>query len=469
MDEPLVRLQYLLRTSALLQSVREMYVSRGTPTGKVFQQHVLALTEEVVSSDRGGIFLYDSDQDVWPEAVEESAAAKAPVFRPNELVAPLSLHGAIAGAIWLQRAEPFDESEVDLITALAQIASQGIENAFRLEWLNSEVKRLEQDLGIAQDLLGDSAPMADLRAGILRVAPTEATVLVTGESGTGKELVARAVHRHSRRSARPFVAINCAALSETLLESELFGHEKGSFTGAFVQKQGKLEVACGGTVFLDEIGEMPVQLQAKLLRVLQEREVERVGGTKAIPLNFRLVAATNRNLEDAVRAGTFRQDLFYRLNVVALRTTPLRKRPEDILPLAHHFLARHGGKCGRKVLGFSPEARGLLRAWEWPGNVRELENAMERAVVLGDTSMVLAEDLPEVLRETPAAAGAGCGLLQDAVNAAKRLAVERAFEQAKNNHDDAARLLGVHPNYLYRLMKNMRMPSPRRAVSGMSS
>jgi transcriptional regulator with GAF, ATPase, and Fis domain len=463
MDETAVRVRYLLRTSTLLQSMREMYGSRATPAGKVFRQHTLALISEIVPADDGAIFLYDSGDEVWPELAEEAINSKQPVFTPAEMAVPLGLRDAVAGAIWLKRTEPFEDQEFELLAAICEIGSLALENAFHLEWLQSEVKRLERDLGIEEELLGDSAAMADLRASVARVAHTDATVLVTGESGTGKELVARAIHRKSSRAGKPFVAINCAALSETLLESELFGHEKGAFTGAFTQKQGKLEAANGGTVFLDEIGEMPLVLQAKLLRVLQHREVERVGGTKSIPLNFRLIAATNRNLEEAVRCGSFRQDLYYRLNVVALRTPPLRKRPEDILPLAQHFMARFGAKCGRKMAGMSPEARTMLRAYEWPGNVRELENAIERAVVLGDTGMVLAEDLPEVLRENPAAAPEGCGSLQDAVNAAKRLAVERAFEQARNNHDEAAHLLGVHPNYLYRLIKNMRIAPTRRA------
>jgi transcriptional regulator with PAS, ATPase and Fis domain len=198
-------------------------------------------------------------------------------------------------------------------------------------------------------------------------------------------------------------------------------------------------------------------MQAKLLRVLQQREVERVGGMRSIPLDFRLIAATNRSLEEAVRKGAFRQDLFYRLNVVTLHTPALRSRPEDILPLAQHFLARYGAKCGRKITGISPEARTLLRAYEWPGNVRELENAIERAVVLGSSDMMLAEDLPEVLSEAQLPPQVPCGLLHDAVNGAKRAVVQRAFEQANHDHEQAARLLGVHPNYLYRLIKNMAL------------
>jgi len=366
--------------------------------------------------------------------------------------------------IYLKRAAFFEEADFQMVTAISQIASLAIENAFHLEWLQSEVKRLEQDLNVECDLLGESGLMTELRRRIARVAPSDTTVLILGESGTGKELVARAVHRNSLRALKPFVAISCAALTETLLESELFGHEKGAFTGAIGQKIGKLEAAKGGTVFLDEVGEVPLPMQAKLLRVLQQREVERVGGMRSIPLDFRLIAATNRNLEDAVRKGTFRQDFFYRLNVVTLHAPSLRSRCEDILPLAQHFVARYGEKCGRKIAGISPEARALLRSYEWPGNVRELENAIERAVVLGSSDMLLAEDLPEALREGQQPAASTCGLLHDAVNGAKRAVVQRAFEQANNDHEEAARLLGVHPNYLYRLIKNMMLqPALRRA------
>ena len=223
-----------------------------------------------------------------------------------------------------------------------------------------------------------------------RVAPTDATVLIEGESGTGKELVARAIHRNSRRAENAFVAINCAAIAENLLESELFGHEKGSFTGAFAQKKGKIELAEGGTLFFDEIGELRPELQAKLLRVLQEKEFERVGGTKAISLDARLIAATNKNLAQAVERGEFRKDLYYRLNVVTLAMPALRDRPEDIPLLAEHFLIKVSRKCKKRIDGFSDEARLCLQRYDWPGNVRELENAIERAVVLGSGELILA-------------------------------------------------------------------------------
>ena len=223
-----------------------------------------------------------------------------------------------------------------------------------------------------------------------------------------------------------------------------------------VQKKGRLEFANGGTVFLDEIGEMPLQLQVKLLRVLQERQVERVGGTQPVKLDIRLIAATNRNLEEEVRAGRFRQDLYYRLNVVTLKTPALRDRTCDILPLAMHFAAKFGPLCGRLITGISPEVQPYLLRYEWPGNIRELENAIERAVVLGSAYMIELEDLPESIREVANSAGVSRTIpLHGAIDEAKRQAIARAFEQARGDHAVAAKLLGVHPNYLYRLMRNL--------------
>jgi Nif-specific regulatory protein len=296
---------------------------------------------------------------------------------------------------------------------------------------------------------------------IARVAPTDSTALITGESGTGKELVARAIHVNSPRAERPFVAINCAAITETLLESELFGHERGAFTGAVVQKKGKLEIAEGGTVFLDEIGELSLALQAKLLRVLQNREFERVGGTKAVRVDFRLIAATNRDLEAAIESGAFRRDLYYRLNVVTLTMPPLRERRDDIPLLASCFARRHSDKAKRQVEGVAPDALACLTAYDWPGNVRELENAIEHAVVLGADRLIGPDDLPDAIVESGASAPAttGSSTLQfhEAVKEHKRALILKAVEQGGGNYNAAARLLGLHPNYLHRLIKNLQM------------
>jgi two-component system response regulator HydG len=282
-------------------------------------------------------------------------------------------------------------------------------------------------------------------------------VLLSGESGTGKELAARAIHLNSRRADKTFMAVNCAALAESLLESELFGHEKGSFTGALSQKKGRLEIADGGTVFLVEIGELSTALQVKLLRVLQEREFERVGGTRPIKVDIRLITATNKNLEEAVSQGAFRQDLYYRLNVVSLEMPPLRDRLADIPLLANYFAAKYGKKCNRRIMEISTEAQMRLVGYDWPGNVRELENAIERAVVLGATERILPEDLPESILESEPTATALGTKYHEAVAHTKKQIILGAMQQAKGNYTEAAKLLGVHPNYLHRLIRNLNL------------
>jgi transcriptional regulator with GAF, ATPase, and Fis domain len=250
--------------------------------------------------------------------------------------------------------------------------------------------------------------------------------------------------------------VNCAALSESLFESELFGHEKGAFTGAIALKRGRFELAQGGTIFLDEVGELASPLQAKLLRVLQQREFERVGGTQVHALDIRVIAATNRDLMEDVREGKFREDLYHRLNVVTLESPALRDRKEDIPLLAQHFLQRSADRCKRHVLGLSPEAEELILQYAWPGNVRELENAMERAVVLGVDDWVLPEDLPETLLEA-APARDSSPRYHSSVGQAKREAILDAYVQGNGDYKQAARILGLHPNYLLRLVRNLRL------------
>jgi Nif-specific regulatory protein len=311
-------------------------------------------------------------------------------------------------------------------------------------------------------MVGESKAMRQVYQFIARVAPTDATVLIAGESGTGKELAARAIHQNSKRAGKPFVAVNCAALTESLLESELFGHEKGAFTGALAQRKGRLEIADGGTLFLDEIGDLSLSLQVKLLRVLQEREFERVGGSRTVRIDIRLLTATNRNLEELIAAGSFRQDLFYRLNVLEIEMPALRKRSEDIPLLANYFAIKYGEKCNRKVLGISPEAQKCLVAYDWPGNVRELENTIERAVVLGTTERILVEDLPEAIleSETPSAP-AGSRYHETLTEKKKQLIVE-AVNESNGNYTEAAKRLGVHPNYLHRLIRNLKIKDSLR-------
>jgi transcriptional regulator with GAF, ATPase, and Fis domain/pSer/pThr/pTyr-binding forkhead associated (FHA) protein len=472
-------LQALLRVSTMLHSFHAIYRGRGSSARTMLEQHLLALIIEVIPASRGAILLYEDgfdepsslsikDQDSRPQrpvtvsrhlvkrVLTEACGLLVEDSADRSLVlAPLVIRQEACGVIYLEGAA-FRETHLQLLVAISQLASMAMENAFQLEWLETENERLEAELHPDHHMIGDSAPLRDLQRSIARAAQSNSTVLILGETGTGKELTARAIHQNGSRAAKPFVGINCAALSETLLESELFGHEKGAFTGAVVQKKGRLEFANGGTVFLDEIGEMPLQLQVKLLRVLQERQVERVGGTQPVKLDIRLIAATNRNLEEEVRAGRFRQDLYYRLNVVTLKTPALRDRPSDILPLAMHFAAKFGQQCGRRITGISPQVQPYLLRYEWPGNIRELENAIERALVLGSADMIELEDLPETIREGASAAGEGRSLpLEAAIDDAKRQAITRAFAEAQGDHPEAAKLLGVNPNYLYRLMRNL--------------
>src|SRR6185369_5257430 len=313
------------------------------------------------------------------------------------LCVPLVVFNKTLGAIYADITDVelhFDENHLQLLTAIAAIASMSSENVRRLEWLEDENERLRAAVASDFRMVGESPAMRGLYNLISKVAPSDTTVLILGESGTGKEMAAQAIHANSSRRDRAFIAINCAVLSDALIESELFGHEKGAFTGAIAQKKGKIEIAEGGTLFLDEVGELAPGLQAKLLRVLQEREFERVGGTRSIKANVRVIAATNMNLDEAIRSGRFRQDLYYRINVVQLTMPALRERKEDVELLASYFAVRYAEKCKRKIKGISPEARTCLMSYDWPGNVRELENAIERAAVLGATEIIMPDDLP---------------------------------------------------------------------------
>jgi len=384
------------------------------------------------------------------------------------LAVPLEVQGKMLGVMYLDASSPgarFDSDLLEFVATLGNITALAIENARHIERLGGENRRLYEELNIHHSMIGESKAMHEVYDFVSRVAGRDSTVLISGESGTGKELVARAVHANSGRTNKPFVAINCAAITETLLESELFGHERGAFTGAVSQKKGKLEVAEGGTVFLDEIGELAVPMQAKLLRVLQEREFERVGGTRSIKLDVRLIAATNRDLKEASRTGTFRPDLYYRLNVVSLHMPALRERREDIPLLAAFFAAQYGEKVKRRVAGISPEARACLQRYDWPGNVRELENAIERAVVLGSTELILIDDLPDSILEETAASGEPVSALHDGIRDAKKVLIERAIEQANGNYTDAAKILGVHPNHLFRLIRTLNL-KPKRQRQG---
>jgi transcriptional regulator with GAF, ATPase, and Fis domain len=324
----------------------------------------------------------------------------------------------------------------------------------------------EQDRRFGQDpadnhrienVVGASEPMQEVYKLVARVAPTKSTVLIQGETGTGKELIAQGIHKGSPRAEHPFVTINCSALAESLLESELFGHVKGAFTGAVADKRGLFEVAHQGTCFLDEAGEISPSMQAKLLRVLQEHEVKRVGGTESLKVDVRVIAATNKDLAQRVAEGKFREDLFYRLSVVTLVLPPLRERREDIPLLAAHFLGRYAAANGKTVSHFAPEATGLLLGYDWPGNVRELEHAIEHAVTLTTNPVLLPEDLPAKVRGLPGQAGPAGGSPLTLKEAVTRH-VRSVLKDANWNKKLAAQLLGIHRRTLYRLTKRYGIP-----------
>jgi two-component system response regulator HydG len=414
-----------------------------------------------VLSERAGLLVRDVKMD---ESLADVQTLAEPRIR-SLLCVPLTASGAAIGVIYLDSRDPeqlFDKNHLEFMTGVASLASLALENVRHCEGLQEENRRLRSEINLEHSMVGSSNRIREILKVIERVAPTTSTVLIQGESGTGKELVARAIHCNSQRAERPFVAINCAAITESLLESELFGHEKGAFTGAVAQKKGKIEVADGGTLFLDEISELAVGLQAKLLRVLQEREFERVGSTHPIKADVRVIAATNKSLPEAVQAGSFREDLFYRLNVVTVTTPPLRDRREDIPLLAESFLEKFSKKCKMRKRRLSQEAQALLMQYDWPGNVRELENAIERAVVLGTAEEILADDLPDALLETSSSASSLAAKYHGAVKESKKQLVLNALEQADGYYVDAAKILGLHPNSLLRLIRNLGLKSTGR-------
>lgn len=348
--------------------------------------------------------------------------------------------------------KPFDEDEVLHI----------VRQAARVRRLEAENLRLRSKLSGQRGfgrLIGSSPALAEVIRQARAVAATDATVLLCGESGTGKELLACAIHEESARASGPFIAVNCAALPETLIESELFGHEKGAFTGATQAKKGRFELADGGTLFLDEIGELSPAVQVKLLRALQERKFERLGGTRTIEVDIRLIAASNRDLDQEVEAGRFRQDLFYRLNVVPLTLPPLRQRREDIPVLAAFFANKAANKHGFQPPELAPELLAVLQTYDWPGNVREMENLMERLVVLTRGAKLGLEYLPEKIKRTVSAveqiAEPTDATLEEAVQNLKKRMILRALEAEGGNRGAAAKRLGISRSYLHRLINEL--------------
>jgi two-component system response regulator AtoC len=388
---------------------------------------------------------------------------------PELPVVLITAHGTIDTAVEALKSgafdfvtKPFDKDEV------RQIVAKALKTR---ELRGADATPASGSRGARFGIIGSSAGITELYAILERVADTPTTVLITGESGTGKELVARALHEHSSRKDKPFIKVNCAAIPKELIESELFGYERGAFTGAVASKPGRFELANGGTLFLDEIGEIPVEMQVKLLRVLQESEFERVGGIKTIRVDVRLVAATNRELKKLIGGGHFREDLFYRLNVVPIRLPALRERTGDIPLLVEHFLTKFNERLKKKVEGVEPDAAELLAQYPWPGNIRELENVIERSVLFCDTSKLHAADLPHEVRGISAmanvplpeadlqAALAGEGGLKGHVKVAmsrlEKELVSRALKQTNANVTHAARLLKISRKGLQLKMKEL--------------
>src|SRR5687768_2762576 len=391
-----------------------------------------------------------------PDGVSEGFAALENILtlKPDTKVIVASGHGAresalraIASGAYDFYHKPVDIDQLGLI----------VRRAFQLHEIESENRRLESQVSENRTVLGTmitAAPeMMKVARTIERVANAAVSVMLLGASGTGKELLAKGLHQASGRRAGAFVAINCAAIPENLLEAELFGYEKGAFTGAIKTTEGKIELAAGGTLFLDEIGDVPLPLQVKLLRFIQERVIERIGGRKAIPVDTRIVCATHQNLEEMIQAGTFREDLFYRLAEVVVKIPSLAERHGDATLLAKHFLARFAREMNPSVKGFSPGALAAINSWAWPGNVRELENRIKRATIMSEGKLVTTEDL-----DLPDRDGDALPVnLKSAREAADRRAIRRALAETENNISGAAKLLGISRPTLYDLMKQYQL------------
>lgn len=378
---------------------------------------------------------------------------KAQQFSPDTLTIVITAHATVETAIQALRKgaadyilKPLDFDEVIL----------RIENLLEQKNLIQENKYLREQIDQEfnfNHIIGESPAMKRVYQMVKRVSDATSNVLITGPSGTGKELVARAIHSHGPRSAKPFIAVNCGAIPKDLVESELFGHKKGAFTGAISEKDGVFVAANQGTVFLDEVGEIPLNQQVNLLRVIQEREVKPIGSNKMVEFDTRILAATNKDLEQEVEKGNFREDLYYRLNVVEIPLPTLQERREDIPLLAQHFLQKYSKELNRPVKGITGDAMGALIAFEWKGQVRELENIMERAVLLGENEFITTDDLPNSIRKSKGQANYDSNSLEDAVQTFEKHHILSILKRTDGNKAEAARLLGIDPSTLYRKME----------------
>ena len=375
------------------------------------------------------------------------------------LCVPIASASSLLGIIYIQHADPaaLDGLHLEILSGVAGFLAPALESLLEKEWLKEQARRQAQVQIGGDTMVGESPVMNQVRITIQKVAATDASVLVLGENGTGKELAAAAIHRNSQRRDKPFVVVNCGAIPEELKQSELFGHEKGSFTGATAQRKGKLEIADGGTLFLDEIGELPLNTQVLLLRFLQEREIQRVGSNQIIHSDVRLIAATNRNLEQMVRQGKFREDLYYRLRVVPLRMPALAERRDDIPLLAAYFIRKHAAKMGKPVLGISRDAHPLMMSLPWKGNVRELENAVIGALVFADGDYIRAQDLRRAMEEPLPFERKPDESLDSFLERAERWLIQTTLDEAAGNIAMAARRLNMHQGSLYRRLEKLEI------------
>jgi len=400
--------------------------------------------------------------DIWMSGMDGlETLEKIKRVRSDATVVMISGHGTIETAVKATKLGAYDFIEKPLsLEKTLLIATRALEHA-RLERDNAQ---LRERLDLEWDIVGQGAAVQALRQQIATAAPTNGRVLIHGENGSGKELVARAIHQHSTRAAEPFVEVNCAAIPEELIESELFGHEKGAFTGAVARRRGKFELANGGTLFLDEIGDMTLKTQAKVLRALEEQAFERVGGKDTIKVDVRVIAASNKNLPELIERGGFRDDLFYRLNVIPIEVPPLRERKEDIPLLINHFIGRLAAENGKRVKTISVEALAYFQSYDWPGNVRELRNMVERLVIMTPGAIIGSDDLPAPLRPKDLAAGGDSSrerTLKEAREAFERAYILGELRSNDWNMTHTAERLGIERSHLYRKIKAYSITPPK--------
>ncbi len=445
LDQKTQKLYFKVTTGTQKDKMKNFEISLGQGiVGHVAETGEPLLIEDVAQDKR------------WYRNISDEIGFKT----QSILCVPMKVKDNVIGAIeFINKAEgeAFQKSDLELLNVFADVAALAIVNAKKFQIAERENKGLKQALGFTHLIIGQSKDIKEVVADALKVADSKASTLILGESGTGKELLARLIHQTSSRKERYMVTLNCAAVPETLLEDELFGHEKGSFTGANERKIGKLELADGSTLFLDEIGEMSPAMQAKVLRVLQDGIFYRVGGNTPISVDIRIIAATNQNLSEGIAKGEFREDLYYRLNVVELHMPPLRERKKDIPLIARHFVDMFQKEKGHFQIEVSPAAMDIMTKYDWPGNVRELRNAIERAVVMGNGREILPEDLPILNTQSNIESIEFGHTLQEAVDDFKKKFIKVNLEHTNGNQSKAAAVMGIQRTYLSRLISKYDM------------